>query len=112
MTKRMGAGVRRALGVLRAFTLAMDQSGQWRFNIDVEAFNGIADSGDAETDIVELLAEVGTVAAEQGSGVALFLDELQFLGKGSLGRSQLRSTASVNRMRRCYSSVPVFRSFH
>jgi hypothetical protein len=31
------------------------------------------------------LAEVGTAASQHGSGAAFFLDELQFLGKGSLG---------------------------
>lgn len=45
---------------------------------------GVADSGDPETDIVELLAEVGGVASQHGSGAAFFLDELQFLGKSNL----------------------------
>jgi hypothetical protein len=44
----------------------------------------VADSGDPETDIVELLAEVGGVASQHGSGAAFFLDELQFLGKSNL----------------------------
>ena len=83
--KRVGVGVTRALGVLRAFTFAMDDQGKWRFNIDAEAVNGVADSGDPEADIVELLAEVGTAASQHGSGTAFFLDELQFLGKSSLG---------------------------
>jgi AAA ATPase domain len=83
--KRVGAGVTRAFGVLRAFTFAMDDQGKWRFNIDAEAVKGVADSGDPETDIVELLAEVGTAASQHGSGAAFFLDEMQFLGKSSLG---------------------------
>lgn len=82
--KRVSAGVERALGVLRAFTFAMDQEGKWRFNIDVQAVKGVADSGDPEADIVELLAEVGGAASERGSGAAFFLDELQFLGKRDL----------------------------
>jgi AAA ATPase domain len=82
--KRVSARVERALGVLRAFTFAMDQGGAWRFNIDVKAVTGVADSGDPEADIVELLAEVGAAAAQQGSGAAFFLDELQFLGKRSM----------------------------
>jgi hypothetical protein len=83
--KRLSFGVARALGVLRAFTFAMDDQGRWRFNIDVDAVTGVADSGDPEADIVELLAEVGGVASQHGSGAAFFLDELQFLGRGSLG---------------------------
>jgi AAA ATPase domain len=82
--RRVGGGVARALGVLRSFTFAMDDQGRWPFNIDVEAVKGVADSGDPEADIVELLAEVGSAAAQYGSGAAFFLDELQFLGKGSL----------------------------
>lgn len=84
MGKRLGSGVERALGVLRAFTVAMDTDGRWRFNIDVQAVKGVADSGDPEADIIELLAEVGTAASQHGSGAAFFLDELQFLGKRSL----------------------------
>jgi hypothetical protein len=83
-TRRIGGGVKRALGVLRAFTFAMDEQGAWRFNIDGKAVSGIADSGDPEADIVELLAEVGTAAAQHGSGAAFFLHELQYLGKRSL----------------------------
>lgn len=82
--RRVGARVQRALGVLRAFTFAMDEGGKWRFNIDVQAVKGVADSGDPEADIVELLAEVGAAASQQGSGAAFFLDELQFLGRRSL----------------------------
>lgn len=79
-TKKLAKGVERGLGVLRAFTFSLDQGGSWRFNIDVAAVKGVADSGDPEMDIVELLAEVGKVASEHGSGAAFFLDELQFLG--------------------------------
>lgn len=82
--RRVGAGLKRALGVLRAFTFAMDEQGAWRFNIDVKAVTGVADSGDPATDIVELLAEVGVAAAEHGSGAVFLLDELQFLGRRSL----------------------------
>jgi hypothetical protein len=82
--KRVSAGVKRALGVLRAFTFAMDEHGAWRFNIDVTAVTGVADSGDPEADIVELLAEVGAAAAQHGSGAAFLLDEVQFLGRRSL----------------------------
>lgn len=84
MGRRLSSGAERALGVLRAFTIAADTDGRWRFNIDVAAVRGVADSGDLETDIVELLAEVGAAAARHGSGAAFFLDELQFLGKRSL----------------------------
>jgi hypothetical protein len=82
--KKVSGQVQRAFGVLRAFTFAMDAEGRWRFNIDVDAVKGVADSGDPEADIIELLAEVGAAASQHGSGAAFFLDELQFLGKRDL----------------------------
>jgi hypothetical protein len=85
VTRRMGAGVERALGVLRAFSLSLGDEGRWRLKIDADPLQGVADSGDPEADIVELLAEVGAAAVQEGSGMALFLDEMQFLGRSSLG---------------------------
>jgi AAA ATPase domain len=87
LSKRKAAAeaVRRALGVLKAFSLALEEDGRWRLNIDLDAATGVADSGDAEVDIVELLAEVGSAAQAHGAGVLLLLDEMQFLGKADLG---------------------------
>jgi hypothetical protein len=82
--KRISKTVRTALGALKAFTLTMDQEGRWRFNIDVDAATGIADSGNLADDIVELLAEVGRASAESGAGVLLALDEMQFLDRREL----------------------------
>lgn len=41
---------------------------------------GRADSGDIEIDLVELLADLGGMAADTGRGVAVFIDEMQDLG--------------------------------
>ena len=41
---------------------------------------GRADSGDIEIDLVELLTDVGGLAADVGKGVAVFVDEMQDLG--------------------------------
>jgi AAA ATPase domain len=59
LDKRWSAGeaIRRAFGVLKAFTLTLGGDGHWRFNIDFDAVKGVADSGDPEVDIVELLGE-------------------------------------------------------
>src|SRR6185436_16353510 len=40
---------------------------------------GRADSGDIEIDLVELLTDVGGLAADVGRGVAVFVDEMQDL---------------------------------
>ena len=73
------------LGVLRAF--AQRDAGpkaalrdQWSPGIDVPPARGRADSGDIEIDLVELLTDIGGLAADTGRGIAVFLDEMQDLG--------------------------------
>jgi hypothetical protein len=73
------------LGVLKAFVLrAADPKAKlrdrWQPGIDVPAVTGRADSGDLEIDLVELFTDAAEVAADVGTGVALFLDEMQDLG--------------------------------
>ncbi|HWG99242.1 MAG TPA: ATP-binding protein [Pilimelia sp.] len=82
------------LGVLKAFALrsAPDASGRtggraagrlrdrWQPGIDVPAATGRADSGDIEIDLVELFTDAASVATDVGTGVALFIDEMQDLG--------------------------------
>jgi hypothetical protein len=72
------------LGVLKAFALRAEPRGRlrdrWQPGIDVPAATGRADSGDLEIDLVELFSDAAEVAADVGTGVALFLDEMQDLG--------------------------------
>lgn len=74
---RVTEGVRRALGVLKAFTSvsAMGVS----LSIDVDAVRGKADTGIFEHDLRQLIAELGQLAKSQGTGVAFILDEVQAL---------------------------------
>jgi hypothetical protein len=72
------------LGVIKAF--AQREAGtttrlrdRWNPGIDVAAVTGRADSGDIEIDLVELLTDVGGLAADVGRGVAIFIDEMQDL---------------------------------
>ena len=53
---------------------------RWQPGIDVPAVTGRADSGDIEIDLVELLTDIGGLAADVGKGVAIFIDEMQDLG--------------------------------
>lgn len=46
---------------------------------------GLADSGDLETDLASLLESVGRAAKSADSGVALFIDELQYIDEKQLG---------------------------
>jgi hypothetical protein len=71
----------RALGVLKAFTLAV---GEVELRIDVDAIAGLADSGDLEEDLGDLLAEVGRAAGEGGGGAIFLMDEMQFLSRVDL----------------------------
>lgn len=80
-TKRAGDAVRRGLGALKAFTLTL---GDITFRFDVDALEGVADSGDLAEDMRDLLAEVGVAAQAHGTGFALILDELQNLSKTDL----------------------------
>ncbi|MDQ6526966.1 ATP-binding protein [Nocardioides sp. LHD-245] len=73
------------LGVIRSF--AQREAGadarlrdRWSPGIAAPAVRGRADSGDVEIDLVELLTDVGGLAADVGKGVAVFVDEMQDLG--------------------------------
>ena len=73
------------LGVLKAFALrANDAHGKlrdrWAPGIDVPAARGRADSGDIEIDLVELFTDAASLATDVGTGIALFIDEMQDLG--------------------------------
>ncbi|MFT3971565.1 MAG: ATP-binding protein [Micropruina sp.] len=53
---------------------------RWNSGISAPSIAGRADSGDIEIDLVELLTDVAGLAADQGKGVAVFIDEMQDLG--------------------------------
>ena len=66
--ERMRARARRALGVVKAFSLGAPGL---TARIDVEAATGTADSGDPEGDLAALLVEVGEVARAGRDGRAV-----------------------------------------
>jgi hypothetical protein len=73
------------LGVLKAFALRGSPTtarlrDRWQPGIDVPAATGRADSGDIEIDLVELFTDAAAVATDVGTGIALFIDEMQDLG--------------------------------
>jgi len=77
--------VSHVLGVVRSF--AQREAGphaklreQWNPGIDAPAVKGRADSGDIEIDLVELFTDLGGLAADEGKGIAVFIDEMQDLG--------------------------------
>lgn len=73
------------LGTIKAFVLRAAPAkaalrDRWNPGIDAPATVGRADSGDIEIDLVELLSDIGGLAADLGTGVAVFIDEMQDLG--------------------------------
>ncbi|SCE77375.1 AAA ATPase domain-containing protein [Micromonospora marina] len=78
------------LGVLKAFAQRSVPTGRggaapklrdrWQPGIDVPASSGRADSGDIEIDLVELLSDAAGVATDVGTGIAIFIDEMQDVG--------------------------------
>jgi AAA ATPase domain len=74
--------VDRALGVVKAFSIAVP--GAVQLKLDVEAASGIADSGDPEQDLTELIVEVGDVAQHAQSGALFLIDEMHNLDTPAL----------------------------
>jgi hypothetical protein len=67
----------RALGVVKAFSIAVPSGVQLK--LDVEAASGIADSGDHEQDLTDLLREIGEVAQTTGAGALFLIEEMHNL---------------------------------
>jgi len=74
--------VDRALGVVKAFSIAVPAGVQLK--LDVEAATGIADSGDPEQDLTDLVREIGEVARITGAGALFLVDEMHNLDAPSL----------------------------
>jgi AAA ATPase domain len=74
--------VDRALGVVKAFSVAVPTGVQLK--LDVEAATGVADSGDPEQDLTDLVREIGEVARITGAGALFLIDEMHNLDAPSL----------------------------
>jgi AAA ATPase domain len=73
----VSTAVTRALRVLKTFTLQLPDG--TKVSIDVEALNGVADSGNLADDVTDLLVACGEAARDRGTGIVLAIDELQYL---------------------------------
>ncbi|WP_028707472.1 ATP-binding protein [Propionicicella superfundia] len=83
------ADAQAVLGTVKAFVERQARPGakpseRWQAGISAPLVTGRADSGDIEIDLVELFTDVAGLAADHGTGVALFLDEMQDLGPGDV----------------------------
>jgi hypothetical protein len=75
---------RYAAEVLSAFAVSVDQKGTFSVSWDVPAAEGAADHGDLSMDLTDVFVALGEAAEEQQRGVALLIDEVQFLGRTQL----------------------------
>jgi thymidylate kinase len=81
----IGAMARRALAVLKAFASAFRvRYGGVELALDFEPETGVADSGDLESDLPQLFTVVAEAAEERDRGVALLIDEMQYLSEPEL----------------------------
>lgn len=81
--QRMRARVTQALSVVKSFSAGVP--GVASIRLDVEPAQGVADSGDLEEDLSDLLVEIGEVARANASGALFLVDEMQNLDRASLG---------------------------
>ena len=75
---------KRALRALAGFAKLKVTYGDVAFGIDLEPESGLADSGDLDTDLGELLVAVGEAAKDRGTALVLFVDELQYVKEDQL----------------------------
>jgi len=76
---------KKGLGALARFVKAFKLSyGELEASINLGDI-GVADNGDLDTDLIDLLDIVGRAAAERGTAMILFIDELQYVPERELG---------------------------
>ncbi len=76
----------RALRALSGFVSALRvRYDDLEISLDLEAEPGLADHGDLDADLPDLLEAVGHAAQAAGTCAALFLDELQYVDQRELG---------------------------
>lgn len=78
------AGAKRALRALAGFARLKVKYADIEVSLDVDAERGLADSGDLELDLTDLLLAIGEAARERGTAVVLAIDELQYVREAEL----------------------------
>ena len=83
--ERARALARRALQGLSGFASALKvKYADIEVGIDLPPEPGLADNGDLEQDLTALFEAIGAAAREAGSTLAMFVDELQYVGEPEL----------------------------
>jgi len=74
----MHAAVRRGLRVLASFAKSVKVKHEG-FEVSLDIEHGVADSGDLESDLADVLVAVGEAAKARKTAVVLLIDELQYV---------------------------------
>lgn len=74
-----GERLRAALRTFTSFSLTASPDGSLSVGIDVEPRRGRADTGSLLVDLTDLAVDLAEAALDLGTGVALFVDEMQHL---------------------------------
>lgn len=83
--EQVKSGAARALRALGGFIGSMKVKYQdLEFGIDLDKEAGLADSGDLESDLADLLRAVGLAAKERQTAIVLYIDELQYVPEDQL----------------------------
>ena len=83
-TEAAKQGVKRALRAIAGFAKLKAKFGDLEVALDLEPEPGLADSGDLDLDLAELLGAVGEAAVERETAIVLFIDELQYVPETQL----------------------------
>lgn len=83
-TARAGAGVKHALRALAGFAKLKLKYDDFEIALDLEPEPGLADSGDLDLDLADLMVAVGEAARERETAVVLMIDELQYVAEEQL----------------------------
>lgn len=75
---------RRAAEVVSSFAASVDQQGTWSLSWDIAPAEGLGDHGNLGMDLTDVFVAVGDAAKEKGRGIAILIDEVQFLSRGQL----------------------------
>jgi hypothetical protein len=83
--RAVSAAGKKAMRALAGFVSAMKVNfGDVELGLDVEPELGLADSGDLDVDLTDLLVAVGEAARDRSTAFALFIDELQYVEEDQL----------------------------
>lgn len=82
-TRPVSRLVTRALGILKSFSITEPHG--FKIALDVDPEHGKADSGQLDLDLADLFLALGEAARDRNRGVALAVDEIQYLSEADFG---------------------------